>query len=166
MSSLSVRWLILVAVAAAVTLLGAQRYFREVRTVSPAAVASGTTPDATRVMGRVEAGTLTATPDGRNATFALSADGTVIQVNYEGEKPDNLRALKTLVVVGQWDPAARMFRAQAIDLVPNFGFIVASYILTLVPLGVFVFVMERRVKLLYTEIKQSKIYTPEVGALD
>lgn len=166
MKPLLVRWLIMLAVLAAVTALSVQRYYRDVHTVAPAEIIRNGAADTARVLGMVEAGTLKAAPDGRNASFALLAEGTSLPVAYSGESPDNLRELKTLVVVGRWDPIARVFQARTIDLVPNFGFIVASYALTLIPLAVFVFLMERRVKLLYTEIKRSKVYTPEVGELD
>lgn len=164
--SLIARWLILVSVLVAVTLLGVQRYDRDVRTVAPDAVATGGGDGPVRVLGMVQAGTLKATPDGREAGFALVMDGTALPVIYSGEKPDNLRELKVLVAVGQWDPITRVFRARELDLVPNYGFIASAYALTLIPLAVFVFAMERRVMLLYTEIKQSKVYTPEVGELD
>jgi cytochrome c-type biogenesis protein CcmE len=163
---LVVRWLILLAVLGTVTLLGAQRYDRDVRTVAPGDVVSGGVAGTARVLGMVEAGTLKAAPDGRNASFVLVADGSAIPVIYSGESPDNLRELKTLVAVGQWDPIARVFQARVLDLVPNYGFIVSAYALTLIPLAAFVFVMERRVKLLYTEIKRSKVYTPEVDEFD
>jgi hypothetical protein len=36
----------------------------------------------------------------------------------------------------------------------------------MVPLALFLFLMERRVRLLYNEIKESKIYESEVGELE
>ena len=74
--------------------------------------------------------------------------------------PESLRELKSLVVIGRWDRAARAIEAREIALTPNAPFIFAAYLLGIVPLGLFLFRMERRVQLLYHQIKEAKAYTP------
>jgi hypothetical protein len=92
-----------------------------------------------------------------HARFDLAGAQDTLPVQYDGPPPDNLRELKTLVVIGRWDPASAVFLAHDIALVTNYGFVVGR---TWFPLA-FPFGMERRVTLLYREIKESRLYEPE-----
>jgi hypothetical protein len=117
------------------------------------------------MLGMVEAGSLRKDPLTSQMLFSLVEDGQRIPVVYQGKDTDSLRELKTLVVIGGWDAASQSFLAQDLALIPNYGFIIAAY-LVMIPLALFLFMMERRVRLLYTEIKRSKLYEPEVGEFE
>jgi hypothetical protein len=104
------------------------------------------------------------------AEFELAGQQAHLLVHYDGPADDNLRELKTLVVVGHLaaNGAAgsggldkQRFNAHALDLLPNYGFITAAYLLALIPLALFLFGMERRVAILYTVIKETTAYQPE-----
>ena len=84
-----------------------------------------------------------------------------IQVYYKGPKPDNLRELKTLILIGKWNPSNNVFEARDIGLVTNYGFVISAYLIGLIPLAIFLFAMSRRVRFLYEEIKTSKLYQEE-----
>jgi hypothetical protein len=112
------------------------------------------------------------------AEFELAGPEADLLVHYDGPADDNLRELKTLVVVGHLNltgPAGsaksdgldrQRFEAHELDLLPNYGFITAAYLLALVPLALFLFGMERRVALLYTVIKGTTVYQPEAGTVE
>lgn len=93
--------------------------------------------------------------------FQLSGEGERISVRYRGDDTENLRDLKTLVMIGKWDPTTQIFEGERIGLTPNYGFITAAYLVVLVPLGLFLFGMERKVARLYILIKEEKVYQPE-----
>ncbi len=144
--------------------VGAQYYYREVRPLTPEQVTREHPAGSIRMLGMVEAGSIVKGAASTPIRFSLIGNEQRIPVVYQGNDPDSLRDLKTLVVVGQWDDTSQRFLAQKINLTPNYGFITAAY-LVMVPLALFLFLMERRVRLLYNEIKLSKIYEPEVGEL-
>lgn len=166
---LYLRWGILLLAVLIIVTLGVQRYNREVRTLSPETVINSSPAGQIRVLGRVEGGSLSRSGPPLNGTleaaFSLSSEISTISVVYKGEEPDNLRELKTLVVVGEWNPLEGRFLSSKIDLVPNIGFVIAAY-LNLIPLLLFLFIMERKVTLLYNEIKETRVYESEVGELD
>lgn len=160
-----IRWVVTLAIGAIIVGLAAERYSREVKTVGPDQVMSFTSSGPVRVLGMVEAGSLLKTNPFSEATFFLIRGESRIPVIYKGEEPDNLRDLKTIVVVGHWEAENGHFISEKIDLVPNFGFVLAAY-LALIPVVLFLFLMEQKVMMLYNEIKQSSVYEAEVEAID
>jgi cytochrome c-type biogenesis protein CcmE len=162
MTRLYVQWTV-VALAATAIAFSALRYYNgNLLTVTPEAVLSGGAERTlVRVQGLVQGGTLTGNVSAGQAGFRLIGDRDAVQVEYNGPSPENLRELKTLVVIGRWDPEQRVLLAQDLALLPNYGFVVGAYLVALLPLALFLFLMERRVRLLYAEIKQAKLYEPE-----
>ncbi|MBI3595905.1 MAG: cytochrome c maturation protein CcmE [Nitrospirae bacterium] len=165
MKGFYIRWGGLIFVGLWIVAVGTQRYNRDVRPLTPEQVLKDHSDGPVRMLGMVEAGSLRKDPATSQMLFSLMENGQRIPVVYQGNDPDNLREIKTLVVVGVWDDAAKRFVAQDIHLIPNYGFIIAAY-LVMIPLALFLFMMERRVRLLYNEIKQSKLYEPEVGEFE
>lgn len=160
MRGVYLRWGGALALAALIGALGAQRYYQEVATVSPERLLHNPPQETVRVLGRVEGGSLVKDPLGKEARFQLSGEKERIAVHYIGDDSDTLRELKTIVVMGEWNGAAAEFTAKKIALIPNYGFITAAYLIALIPMGLFLFNMERKVALLYTRIKQEKVYQP------
>jgi len=165
-----IRWGGILFVALMITLLGTQRYYREVATMSPEQLLREQPTGTVRVLGRVQAGSLS-TPGQEETslyrvTFYLSGEREGLRVRYIGGIADNLRELKTLVVIGRWDLSTREFEAHEISLLPNYGYVAAAYLIGIVPIGLFLFLMERRVELLYNEIKAAKAYESEVAGFD
>ncbi len=170
MRRLYIRWgAILIAVFLVAT-LGWMRYEREVTTIAPERLLSQTPGGTVRVLGRVKAGSLSAREGASGAlteaTFVLAGQDEEVFVRYEGEPAENIRDLKQIVAIGRWDPAAGEFLAHETANLPNYGYVSAAYLLVLIPMGVFLFRMERRVELLYTEIKTAKPYEPEGSGSD
>ena len=153
------RWGAVLAIAVAIGFLGMQRYYRDVNALSPEQLLREQPARVVRVLGRIEAGSLVKEEAQRK--FLLSGESEKVPVVYRGDEADSLRELKTLVVEGRWDPSAHRLEAQKIAITPNYGFITAAYLLSLIPLGLFLFNMERKVALLYIMIKQEKAYQPE-----
>ncbi|HTN43256.1 MAG TPA: cytochrome c maturation protein CcmE [Nitrospiria bacterium] len=165
MKGFYIRWGVLILVGFWIAAIGAHRYNRDVRPLSPEQVLKNHLAGPVRMLGMVEAGSLRKDPLTSQMLFSLVEDGQRIPVVYQGKDTDSLRELKTLVVIGGWDAASQSFLAQDLALIPNYGFIIAAY-LVMIPLALFLFMMERRVRLLYTEIKRSKLYEPEVGEFE
>jgi len=171
---LYLRWVVVICVALVIAWLAAQHYDREVRPITPEALLQARPVGTVRVIGRVLAGSLTAAPSEPGggsllADFELAGEQTHLAVHYDGPADDNLRELKTLVVVGHLNaggPGEPRFEAHEFDLLPNYGFITAAYLLALIPLGLFLFGMERRVALLYTVIKETTAYQPETDTVE
>lgn len=147
------------AIGLIIGLLGLQRYHREVIAISPAQFFREPPAQPVRVWGMIEAGSIK--KEETRLTFLLSGEGERVPVSYRGEDTESVRELKTLVIEGKWDPSTRTLDAQKISLTPNYGFVTAAYLVSLVPLGLFLFHMERKVALLYIMIKQEKAYQPE-----
>lgn len=171
MKGLYLRWVVVVCVALVIGWLAGQHYDREVRPISPEALLQTRPVGTVRVIGRVQAGSLTAAPPAGSggtmvADFELTGVRAQVAVHYDGPVDDNLRELKTLVVIGHLGPDGLRFEGHELDLLPNYGFITAAYLLALIPLGLFLFSMERRVALLYTVIKETTVYQPEVGVIE
>lgn len=162
MTRLYTQWTVVMIAAALVAFAAARDYDRQLTTVAPEAVLTGAAgAGVVRVQGQVAAGTLEGDPAGGRASFDLVEAGDRLPVRYDGPPPENLRELKTLVVVGQWDSDARVFRGHDVALVTNYGFVVGAYLAGFLPIAVFLFAMERRVRALYSEIKRAKLYEPE-----
>jgi len=184
MKGFYLRWAGIISVAIVLAWLAAQHYDRDVRTVIPEQLLEARSEGTVRVIGMVQAGSLTVVPQESStapppptptppmilAEFELAGQQARLLVHYDGPADDNLRELKTLVVVGHLAPAGsassdrpgtQRFDAHALDLLPNYGFITAAYLLALLPLALFLFGMERRVAILYTVIKETTAYQPE-----
>jgi cytochrome c-type biogenesis protein CcmE len=160
---LYVQWTV-ITIAATIVVVAVVRYYeRHLTTVTPDAVLAGAVEPGgvVRVQGQVAGGTLTGDLGTGQATFQFRGERAELPVQYIGPPPENLRELKTLVVVGRWDSEAGVFLAQDLALATNYGFVVGAYLAGFFPLAVFVFAMERRVRLLYAEIKHAKLYEPE-----
>ena len=166
MTRFYLRWAIVLIIGAVIAGLTVQRYRSEIQAISPQELLESLPSGSVRVLGQVEAGSLKAEGRLTDAAFTLAHQDVRIQVLYEGPEPDNLRELKNLVAVGRWDPGQAALIAHEIDLVPNFGFVGAAYLATLIPLILFLFVMERRVNLLYNAIKQAKAYESEANPVE
>ncbi len=154
---LSIRWIAILSVFAGIVFLGIRRYQTEVAAVVVDRFAADSGQGVVRVVGRIAAGSLQA--DRR--AFDLAGDKAVIRVRYVGPENDDIRDLKTLVMIGRWEAADRILIADRIALAPNVGFVVAAYLVGLAPLAFFLFQMERKVERLYIEIKEEVVYTPE-----
>jgi cytochrome c-type biogenesis protein CcmE len=168
---LYIRWVVVICVAMVIGWLADQHYDREVKPITPEALLQNRPVGTVRVIGLVQAGSLTTThpasPGGSMlADFELVGEQGHVAVHYDGPVDDNLRELKTLVVIGHLAPDGRRFEGHEFDLLPNYGFITAAYLLALIPLGLFVFGMERRVALLYTVIKDTTVYQPEAHVIE
>jgi len=195
MKGFYLRWAGIISVALVLAWLAAQHYDRDVRTVIPEQLLEARSEGTVRVIGMVQAGGLTIVPQEASTTPSDTSPGAIspntippktipmilaefelagrqahLLVHYDGPADDNLRELKTLVVVGHLDSAGaagsggsetQRFEAHALDLLPNYGFITAAYLLALIPLALFLFGMERRVTILYTVIKDTTAYQPE-----
>lgn len=162
MTRLYLQWTVVTIAAALVAIAAARYYERQLTTVTPEAVLGSTAgPGVVRVQGQVAAGSLEGDPTAGRASFHLSGESAGLPVQYEGPPPENLRELKTLVVVGRWDPDAGVFRGHDVALVTNYGFVVGAYLAGFLPIALFLFAMERRVRALYAEIKRAKLYEPE-----
>ncbi len=114
-----------------------------------------------RVQGMVQGGTLHGNVEAGEAEFDLVDEGTSLSVQYQGPPPDNLRELKTLILIGKWEAGTKVFKARDIGLVTNYGYVIGAYLIGLLPLFLIVFTMSRKVSLLYAEIKESKLYQAE-----
>jgi cytochrome c-type biogenesis protein CcmE len=164
---LYIRWGGILLAGLIITFLGLQHYRLEVETISPEQLLQERHTGTVRVLGTVQAGSLsTSEKDATSpyqARFKLSGEKEALSVFYIGTMPDNLRELKSLVVVGQWNPSTEVFDAHDIQILPNYGYVTAAYLIVMIPMGLFLFRMERKVELLYTEIKAAKVYEPEGG---
>jgi len=164
MTRLYVRWSVILVAGIVLAALASQYHARHLAALTPeTVVATSPTGTAIRVIGMVQGGTLEGEVATGSLRFQLGGAHDVLPVQYQGPPPENLRELKTLVVIGRWIPETRTFVAHDLGLVANYGFVMAAYLAALIPLGLFVFGMERRVSLLYRDIKESKIYEPEAS---
>jgi cytochrome c-type biogenesis protein CcmE len=164
-----IRWGGILLVGLIIAILGAQRYRQEVSAISPEQLLQEQPAGTVRVLGTVQAGSLSSSSEASaayQARFRFSGEKETLAVWYTGEKPDNLRELKKLVVVGRWNVSSQKFEAHEIQLLPNFGYVAAAYLIVMIPMGIFLFRMERKVELLYTEIKSAKVYESEEAAFD
>ncbi|MBI3804816.1 MAG: cytochrome c maturation protein CcmE [Nitrospirae bacterium] len=156
-----IRWGGVLIVAATIGIFGIQRYNRDVTAISPDRLLREQPTQMVRVLGMVEAGSVIKEAEGKPIGFQLSGEGAKIGVQYQGEEAENLRDLKTVVVVGKWNSTTQTFESEKLALVPNYGFVTAAYLISLLPMGLFLFNMERKVALLYILIKEEKVYQPE-----
>ncbi|MBI5197962.1 MAG: hypothetical protein HZA19_05065, partial [Nitrospirae bacterium] len=94
----------------------------------------------------------------------LQGEKTVLPVRYAGEDVDILRELKILVVTGRWNPETGEFQGESLALTPNYGFVAAAYLIGMLSTFLFLYIMERRLRLLYNDVKQAKLYEPEASS--
>ncbi|GJL62502.1 MAG: hypothetical protein NPIRA04_11560 [Nitrospirales bacterium] len=163
MTGFYLRWAGVIVIAIILAVLATQNYQDHLASVSPGSVLTGNHSQATvRVQGMVGSGSLTGSPEEGHAEFVLLGETESLKVQYQGPPPENLRELKTLILIGRWDPEVQVFRAHETALVTNYGFVASAYIIAFLALVVSVFTMSRKVAFLFQEIKDSKLYEPEL----
>ena len=157
------RWAGLVVMALILSVLTYQHHRQNLASVTPEWILTGHSPPpaSIRLEGLVKSGSLAGNLQAGQAEFQLVGETATVTVQYDGPPPENLRELKTLVVVGRWDPAEKIFRAQEIALVPNYGFVISAYLVAIFPLVLLVFSMSRKVTFLFQIIKESRLYEPQ-----
>ena len=169
MTRLYLRWAVILLAGAVLSVLVTQNYRAHIRPITPEQLLTETPSGSVRVIGMVQPGSLTIDPGvdpstELRASFVLTGQEEELTVEYAGPDDDNLRELKTLVVIGRHRAPGQPFEANELGIIPNFSFITWAYLLTLLPLIIFLFGMEQRVALLYTVIKETTVYRPENGA--
>jgi hypothetical protein len=110
----------------------------------------------------VKSGTLSGVVEAGQATFDLIDGPTTIPVEYAGPPLENIRELKTIVLLGHLDHESKIFKAKDTALINNFGFVAAAYVVAVFSLGWAIFAMRQRVMVLFKEIKEEKLYEPEI----
>jgi len=158
---LYLRWGVMLLVLCLILVGGVARYYRDVSALSPEQLMRQRPEGLVRVMGRVKAGTLNQSHEG--STFELTGtEGgvTSILVRHQGKPYENMRALKVLVIEGEWDTGRMALSALNFRPLPNYGFVTAAYLLSMIPLVLFLFHMERSILLLSILIKEEKGYQP------
>lgn len=163
MTSFYTRWGILILIALILSGLTYQHYQQNLASVTPAWVLKNGSSKAPslRVEGMVKSGSLSGNLEEGQVEFQLVGDSANMRVQYKGAPPENLRELKTLIVIGQWDPIQQIFRTGEIALVTNYGFVISAYLVAMIPLILLVFAMSRKVTSLFQIIKESKAYEPQ-----
>ncbi|GJL67185.1 MAG: hypothetical protein NPIRA05_21560 [Nitrospirales bacterium] len=163
MTGLYLRWSGVIVTAIILAVLATQNYHDHLASVSPESVITGHhSQSMVRVQGMVGSGSLTGSPEEGHAEFELLGETKSLKVQYQGPPPENLRELKTLILIGRWDPEIQVFRAQETALVTNYGFVASAYIIAFLVLAASMFAMTRKVTLLFQEIKDSKLYEAEL----
>lgn len=167
MTGFYTRWAMILGAILLLAILTYQHYQYHLSTVpvrTLLANPTGTQP--VRVQGMVKSGTLKGDMEQGQASFELEDDSASIVVEYQGPPLENIRELKTLVLIGRWNTQAQIFKAQDTALIHNFGFVAAAYLISVMVLGGVVFAMNQRVMVLFREIKESKLYEPEAESLE
>ncbi len=166
MTGLYTRWGLIVGTTLLLAILTYQHYQQHLSTLSmEALLGSPPTSQPVRIQGMVKSGTLKGEVEQGQATFEFVDGPTSLSVAYQGPPLENIRELKTMVLIGLWDGQAQIFRAQDTALINNFGFVAAAYLISVLGLGWMVFAMSQRVMVLFKEIKESKLYEPEADSL-
>lgn len=141
-----------------------KNYEENLATMTPEQILANSPAEEIRVKGLVRGGTLKGVLEEGRASFDLAGEKQAVLAQYKGPPPENLRELKTVILVGKWDSINRNFQARAIAVVTNYGFVMGAYAVGMIPLALFLFFMGRRVTILYDEIKQSTLYQSESDA--
>ena len=166
MTGLYTRWAIMVGGLLLLAMMTFQQYQRDLSTLSLATVVTRpASSEPVRIQGMVKSGTLSGDTEQGQATFELIDGPTTLPVEYAGPPLENIRELKTMVLIGQLDPATKTFKAKDTALINNFGFVAAAYLLTVMSICWALFAMSQRVMVLFKEIKESKLYEPEADSL-
>ena len=166
MTGLYTRWALILGATFLLGFLTYQHYQQHLSTISVGTLLGS--PPATqpvRIQGMVKSGTLKGDMEQGQATFEFVDGASSLAVVYQGPPLENIRELKTLVLIGRWDSQAQVFRAQETALINNFGFVAAAYLISVLAVGWMVFAMSQRVMVLFKEIKESKLYEPEADSL-
>lgn len=161
-----IRWGVVLLVTFIIAFLGFQRYQKDVASLTPDQLLQNPSPDKVRVIGVIQGGSLTREDDSNRAFFRLQGENKTLPVRYQGQDTDTLRDLKVVVVTGHLNAGTAEFDGEAISLIPNYGFVAAAYLLGILPTMFFLFLMERKLRLLYMEVKEAKLYEPEVVGFD
>jgi cytochrome c-type biogenesis protein CcmE len=166
MTGFYARWAFMVGGIILLALMTFQQYQRDLSTISLATVLNSTaTSETVRIQGMVKSGTLSGAVDQGQATFELVDGSTTLPVEYAGPPLENIRELKTMVLIGHLDPETKIFKAKDTALINNFGFVAAAYLIAVLSLGWAIFAMSQRVMVLFKEIKEEKLYEPEITPL-
>ena len=166
MTSFYIRWGVVLLVTSVIAFLGFQRYQKDVACLTPDQILQNPSPNKVRVTGIIQGGSLTREDESNRAFFLLQGEEKTLPVRYQGHDTDTLRDLKIIVVTGHLNSGTAEFDGEAISLIPNYGFVAAAYLLGILPTLFFLFLMERKLRLLYTEVKEAKLYEPEVMDFD
>ena len=162
MTGFYARWAIMVGGLILLAIMTYHQYQRDLSTISLASVLSSQTSSETvRIQGMVKSGTLSGDLEQGQATFELIDGSTTLSVEYAGPPLENIRELKTMVLIGHLDPTTQTFKAKDTALINNFGFVAAAYLVTVIALICALFTMGQRVMMLFKEIKEEKLYEPE-----
>ncbi len=136
--------------------LGARRYCNDVATLPIGRLIAEAPSGEVRILGQIVANSITESEEG--LSFQLTDPPETLTVLYTGKEVDEIRGLKTLVMIGKWDVTARRLVADRTAIRPNYGFVTTAYLAGLIPAALFLFRMEYRVARLYSEIKETKVY--------
>jgi cytochrome c-type biogenesis protein CcmE len=162
MTGFYARWAIMVGGIILLAMMTFQQYQRDLSTISLATLsANASTTETVRIQGMVKSGTLSGDVDQGQATFELVDGSTTLAVEYAGPPLENIRELKTMVLIGHLNPETKIFKAKDTALINNFGFVAAAYLIAVISLGWAIFAMSQRVMVLFKEIKEEKLYEPE-----
>ncbi|MCZ6799999.1 MAG: cytochrome c maturation protein CcmE [Nitrospirae bacterium] len=161
MTAFYVRWGVVLLISWVLVFLTQQNYELNLASLSPQEVLASNLSGELRVLGLVKSGSLTGNIEAGEAEFDLAGLEQDMSVTYKGPPPENLRELKHLIVIGTWNSQAQRFFAREFGLVTNYGFVLGAYVIGLLPLAMFLFMMGRKVTMLFDEIKQSKLYEAE-----
>ncbi len=162
MTGFYARWGLMVGGMILLAMITFQQYQRDLSTLSLAAALHSTaSSEPVRIQGMVKSGTLSGAVEQGQATFELVNGPTTLPVEYAGPPLENIRELKTMVLIGHLDQATKTFKATDTALINNFGFVAAAYLITVLVLGWAAFAMGQRVMVLFKEIKDEKLYEPE-----
>jgi len=166
MTGFYVRWAMMVGGIILLAMMTFQQYQRDLSTISLATVLnSPTTSEHVRIQGMVKSGSLTGAIEEGQATFELIDGPITLPVEYAGPPLENIRELKTMVLIGHLDHETKTFKAEDTALINNFGFVAAAYLVTVITLCWAIFAMSQRVMVLFKEIKAEKLYEPENESL-
>ncbi len=162
LTMLYIRWGIILLVTFVIAISGYQRYQKDVACLTPDQILQNPAPDKVRVVGIIQGGSLNREDDLNRADFLLQGQDKTLPVQYHGHDTSSLRELKIVVITGHLDAGLQVFEGESISLIPNYGFVTAAYLIGILPTFLFLFLMERRLRLLYTEVKDARLYEPEV----
>ncbi len=162
MTSFYFRWALIIGGLIILAFMTYSHYQRALSTIPLDTVVSRPpSSDVLRIQGMVKSGTLAGDMEQGQATFELVDGSTTLPVEYAGPPLENIRELKTMVLIGHLDAETKIFKATDTALINNFGFVAAAYLLTVITLVWVVFAMGQRVMVLFKEIKEEKLYEPE-----
>ncbi len=160
------RWALMVSAIFVLAFLTYNHYHQHLSTVALKELkTTSLAGQEVRIQGMVKSGTLKGETQQGQAIFELVEGSINVPVAYQGAPLENIRELKTMVLIGRWDNEAQLFRAKDTALMDNFGFVAAAYLIAIIPMGWVLFAMGQRVMVLFKKIKDEKLYEPEVNTL-